>query len=422
MTSKKAVARLPWLVLVLLLCVYLNSNVWAQDDGETGTLHRTIVVHPMSTGPKDSGTELLEAMASITEAAPGIGDTGPGIMTASATNPWLIKLDAGVYDLGTASLVMKPYVDIEGSGEDVTTITGAGSPNSASGTVIGASNAELRFLTVKNTGGNVWAIAVLAAGNSPLVVGPSPNLTHVTLTSSGASLFSVGMMSFFSTAVLTNVTVEMPAGGRGLVIGDGVTLRNVVVTVSTGPAASNTGIILSTSDAGGPSITLDNVTVVSSGVALDVEEFTSATVDRSTLQGGIQSIFSTGASSLAIGASQLSGPVAASGRLTCVSVYNSLYTPLNSSCQNPPSLTSITPNTGVQGTSVNVTLTGTGLTGVTSISVSGTGVTASGLTVLNSTTVTATFTIAPTASLGARNVILTTPGVAINPVVTFTVN
>jgi hypothetical protein len=75
----------------------------------------------------------------------------------------------------------------------------------------------------------------------------------------------------------------------------------------------------------------------------------------------------------------------------------------------PPTLTSITPNTGVRGTSVPVTLSGTHLTGATVINVSGAGITVSGLTVVNDSTVTATFGIAGTAALTARNVSVTTP-------------
>jgi hypothetical protein len=75
-----------------------------------------------------------------------------------------------------------------------------------------------------------------------------------------------------------------------------------------------------------------------------------------------------------------------------------------------PTLTSISPATGVQGTAVAVTLTGTNLTGATAITLSGTGITVSNLTAVNSTTVTATFTIAASAGLGARNISVTTPG------------
>jgi hypothetical protein len=85
-----------------------------------------------------------------------------------------------------------------------------------------------------------------------------------------------------------------------------------------------------------------------------------------------------------------------------------------------PSLTSISPNAGELGTSVPVTLTGSGLTGATAIAAGG-GITVSNLAVVNDTTVTATFTIATTAGLTARNVtVTTTPGGTGNPVI-FTV-
>jgi hypothetical protein len=85
-----------------------------------------------------------------------------------------------------------------------------------------------------------------------------------------------------------------------------------------------------------------------------------------------------------------------------------------------PRLTSISPNTGVRGTSVPVTLTGSGLTGTSAINVSGAGVTVSAIGVVSDTTVVATFTISATAALGSRNVTVVTPNGTTNAV-TFTV-
>jgi len=72
-----------------------------------------------------------------------------------------------------------------------------------------------------------------------------------------------------------------------------------------------------------------------------------------------------------------------------------------------PTLTFIVPTQGAQGTSVNVTLYGTGLTGVSAITVSGTGVTVGSVSALNDTTVQATFNIAAGATLSNRNVTVT---------------
>jgi hypothetical protein len=72
-----------------------------------------------------------------------------------------------------------------------------------------------------------------------------------------------------------------------------------------------------------------------------------------------------------------------------------------------PSLTAITPSSGVQGTNVSVVLTGPNLTGATGLTISGGGVTvaANSFKVLNSNTVSATLTIAPNANtLSARSI------------------
>ena len=81
-------------------------------------------------------------------------------------------------------------------------------------------------------------------------------------------------------------------------------------------------------------------------------------------------------------------------------------------------LTSITPNTGGRGSSVDVTLVGTNLTGATGLAISGTGVTvaAGSFTVVNDTTITATLNITSTATLSARTI-----GVALGAVTTNTV-
>jgi uncharacterized protein YjbI with pentapeptide repeats len=87
---------------------------------------------------------------------------------------------------------------------------------------------------------------------------------------------------------------------------------------------------------------------------------------------------------------------------------------------NPPTptLTTIAPLTGVTGTSVAVTLTGTNLAGATLIP--GAGITATGL-VASATQITATLNIAATAAQGPRSITVTTAGGTSNAV-TLTIN
>ena len=75
-----------------------------------------------------------------------------------------------------------------------------------------------------------------------------------------------------------------------------------------------------------------------------------------------------------------------------------------------PTLTSITPVSGVQGTTVDVTLTGTDFIAGASVNVSGSGITVSDVSVDNSTTISATLDISASAALGARTATVTTAG------------
>jgi hypothetical protein len=132
---------------------------------------RTVVVSPVGTDA-ENGQALLNAISSVTD--------------ASATKPYLIHLEPATYNLGTGlntgSLNMKPFVDIEGSGELNTVITSGirtNCQNTRPGTVNGASNAEMRFLTVRNTA----RLCTAAISN----VSASPRLTHLTAENTGGN-------------------------------------------------------------------------------------------------------------------------------------------------------------------------------------------------------------------------------------------
>lgn len=119
------------------------------------------------------------------------------ITQATALNPYLIEVAPGVY---SESIVMKPYVDIQGSGEGVTKITAQGSTVMTNATVMGASHAEIRALTIENTGGQNFATAISN-------VAASPRLTHVTVVASNDS-FAHGLINEAAAPILTNVTLS----------------------------------------------------------------------------------------------------------------------------------------------------------------------------------------------------------------------
>lgn len=118
--------RILTIVLSVFACILFSSSI-------TSAQIRTVLVSPVPGDPVASGTALTNALA--------------GISSPSSTNRWLLKIEPGIYQMTGNSLLMRPWVDIEGSGIEQTTIRMMNS--STTPTIAGASNAELRMLTVE---------------------------------------------------------------------------------------------------------------------------------------------------------------------------------------------------------------------------------------------------------------------------------
>lgn len=172
---------------------FLGANQKAADaeklDGLDSTnfaaYKRTVLVSPVGT-PAENGTALKNALG-------GISDT-------SASNTYLVKIEPGTYDVGSADtpLAMKHYVDVEGSGEGITTITASGSDNLMTGTVVGAADAELRSLTVKSSS-DLRSYSVAIFDGHEQTSGAKPfHMTDVTATAtnSAGDGVSYGLLNF----------------------------------------------------------------------------------------------------------------------------------------------------------------------------------------------------------------------------------
>lgn len=327
---------------------------------------QTVWVHPVPGDATASGTALINALASIPSTSPG---------NPSSTKRYVVKLEPGIYDVGTAGLTMRQYVDIEGSGEQATVIQGPGSSNSGVAVVYGASSAELRDLQVKSTGGSsdTYAIPILllsvdtrvshvtatASGVSTAnvygiraVVG-APDLSDVTISTSGGAN-AVGLLSkngaapkahrihitvngastgygiqttgfSASFAELDNAHVEVIGGGTGYGYNqDGSAPSAVRITDSTFTVASTTtnanGINFF-----GQELRLTRSTVRASGSAgTSIGIYgSSVMVDNSEVAGDTASI--SGSSTITIGGSKLEGG-ATLGTVTCAGVWDESYT------------------------------------------------------------------------------------------------
>jgi hypothetical protein len=150
------------------------------------------------------------------------------ITDVSAANPYLVVIGPGIYTI-THTLQMKPYVDIVGSGENVTRLTGAistGSLDVSSAIISGANNCTLSSLTVENTGSNSFSIALYNSSVSPWVndvtatasggtynygvfnySGPSPTMTDVIATASGGTS-NIGVYNFSSYPAIRRSTMK----------------------------------------------------------------------------------------------------------------------------------------------------------------------------------------------------------------------
>jgi len=131
------------------------------------------------------------------------------ITDASADNPYLVVIGPGVYTL-THTLVMKPWVDITGSGENVTRLVGAISGGSAdvnSAIVSGVTDAVMTELTVENNGGGNYSIAIFNYG----AFSGNVRLRQITAISSGG-LSNYAVFNENSSPTLEQVTIRASGG------------------------------------------------------------------------------------------------------------------------------------------------------------------------------------------------------------------
>lgn len=161
------------------------------------------------------------------------------ITDASASNPYLMKIMPGIYDLGSSALSLKDYVDVEGSGENVTLIKSS-IAGVAGGAVNVAGNSDIRFLAIANVGGGESAVGLSIrnfAGNN--------RLTNLLISASGGSDVNYGIInSGEGPTTMTNVVAIASGGGTSVGISNGQTtfVMNNVVATGTEGTSTNFGI------------------------------------------------------------------------------------------------------------------------------------------------------------------------------------
>jgi hypothetical protein len=147
-----------------------------------------------------------------------------GITDASAANPYVVKLDCGEFDVGNTKVTLPDYVDLEGSGQDATTIIGT-----STGGIISMANNEVRELRVRSHGDSSMAINCMSKSSSP-------SIREVTIEFPASSGWAWGIFAY-QTDVLTleRVTVvgtavqKDPNGSRPSIVGVSSEFGNTIV-------------------------------------------------------------------------------------------------------------------------------------------------------------------------------------------------
>jgi len=228
-----------------------NTNTSTVKIGGKQVAPGGLVRVPVGTTCLSSETTLnLNSYVKTILVSPGPDNVvnGNNLRTAvnNAPTRTLVKVEPGTFDLATTPLIMKQGVDLEGSGEGLTTITSqivSANLPLTSGTVVLASSSEVRFLSILNTGngGSTLNSAVYSTG-----VNITSKLTNVTVSTNGNSSGNYGIYNNInSSPSIQNTTISATGGSINYGFynynSSSPTIENSTISVGVG-SSNNYGI------------------------------------------------------------------------------------------------------------------------------------------------------------------------------------
>ncbi len=252
--------------------------------------------------------------------------------TPSAANPCLLKILPGVYNIGGNTLQMQSYVDIEGSGEKTTKITG-----NVYGALVSGANAEIRFVTIENTLEHAFA----NTNASPSIINvtllarmfglsndlsSSPVLANVTIkVDGGDSASSMGILNNFnSSTVVRDVRIDVTGTGNNIGIRNdhqsSLTMTHVTIDLHGGPYG------IYSSYASSATIKDSTITGAAFGVVNQPNAGAVIKIDHSLINASANTIWNA-SGAIYIADTKLEGGPASNpaGTLKCVGVYDGDY-------------------------------------------------------------------------------------------------
>ncbi len=167
------------------------------------------------------------------------------ITDASANNRYVLSIAPGEYQL-TQTLVLKPFVDIKGSGANVTKLTGSVSTpigkgiisDYTSALVAGADNSTISSISIENKGGSYISIGLYNDR-------ASPTLRSIEVIASGGILYSYGLYNSTSSPQMTQVSATAMGTSRNVGIINktaSAPIMESITSTATGGKVYNIGI------------------------------------------------------------------------------------------------------------------------------------------------------------------------------------
>ena len=325
---------------------------------------------------------------------PATGGSVTNVTVVSATNL-------------TATFTAAPNA-IPGS-YNVTVGTAAGTSGSVPFQITAPTPAPVLTSLLPSNGNPSASVTVTLTGSN-FAQGAAVNITGLGVTASNVSV--IGATSLTATFTIAgnaapgsyNVTVTTSAGTSNAVAFTVNPLPAGPVLSYLSPASGTVGSTLNVSLSGtgftpGATVSLIGTGVSASNISVvSTTQITATFTIAGTAPAGAHNVMVITSSGTSNAAAFTVNPVAAA-----------------------PVLSSLSPASATVGSSLNVSLSGTGFTPGATVSLSGTGVSASNISVVSATQITATFTIAGTAPAGAHNVMVITSSGTSNAAA-FTVN
>ena len=343
----------------------------------------------------------------------------PPAPTLTSINPASGAQSAAVtVTLTGTNFVDGPSVNVSNSGIAVSNVNVV-SATQMTATLTIASTAALgpASVTVATPGGISAAVTFTVTPPGPVISSISPASgtlgASVPVTLTGANFLAGATVAVSNSGVtVSNVTVVSATqitANFAIAVTASPGPANVTVTASNGTSAP----AVFTINPAGPTLTSISPTSGSQGTTVPV-----TLTGTNFIAGAAVNVSNTGitiSNLTVVGPTQITATfvIAASAPLSTASVTVTTSTgtsgPVSFGVTQPqPSITSITPASGLQGTSVPVTLTGVNFLSGATITVSNSGVTVSNVNVVSATQITATFAISAGAVSGAANVTVST--------------